>query len=552
MRQSKIKIGLLLENYSIPAWTYCAIEKAIKTDFAELTLLVFNQDQNLRRNKHSSIYDWFKRLDHFIIRPCPDASAEKKVHDLCESVKEINVNPIETNGSQTFNSTTLKKLYDSKVDVFIKLGFGLFHRDVLSTAKYGIWTFYFKDGQINQDIPSSLWKSSENKNETEAGLKKIGDKSSNDRVLCRSYFRTNKLSSVGNQNACYWNTTPFLYREIHKLSTLGENGYFAQVKIASKTTDLIHSKEHREPNILQLVPLLSSYFIRLAARYLQKGFYREQWLLLYNSTPEPNKTTSTQRYTKILPPIDRLWADPHIVKENGVYYIFIEELIYDDGKGYISLIEMDKKGKYKTPVKILERAYHLSYPFIFKWQNTYYMIPESEESNRIELYECTNFPYHWKHKMNLQEDIKAVDSTLFFHQDKWWLFTSIAEARKLSGYKCSFDHELFLFYADDFRTNQWQAHPLNPIVTDVKNARSAGKIFTAGGKIYRPAQDCSVIYGYAINFNEILVLSETEYKEQKVSSIAPHFGKNIIGTHTFARKDNITVIDAFQYRRRLF
>ncbi len=548
--KKKIKIGLFLENKYIPAWAYRTIEKTIHSDFAKLTLLVFHQNQNLQTKNHRTAHYWFNRLDHFIFSPRPDASAKKNIYDLCKLVRKITVRPVEVDGSQTFNSDDIKKLHDNKVDVFIKLGFGLLHKDVLSTAKYGIWTFYFKNGQINQDKPSNFWEYCENKNETEAGLKILGDKPSNDLILCRSWFRTNKLSSIGNQNACYWNSTPFLYREINKLSTLGEDTYFKHVKASSKALDWLHSQDYRRPNILQIVPLLSTYFVKLATRFLQKRFFREQWLLLYNSNPTPNKTTATQQYKKILPPTDRLWADPHIVEKNGVYYIFIEELMYNNGKGYISLIEMNKQGRHKAPVKVLEKDYHLSYPFVFKWENTYYMIPESEASNRIELYECTDFPYQWKHKMNLQENIKAVDSTLFFHQNKWWLFTSIAEARQLSGYKCSFDNELFLFYADDFRTNQWQAHPLNPIVTDVKNARSAGKLFIEGGKIYRPAQDCSVIYGYAINFNEVLVLSKTEYKEQKVFSITPHFGKNIIGTHTFAQINNMTVIDAFQYRCR--
>ena len=47
------------------------------------------------------------------------------------------------------------------------------------------------------------------------------------------------------------------------------------------------------------------------------------------------------------------------------------ELIYKSNKGHISVIEMDEKGNYGTPVKVIDRPYHLSYPFIFKHKENY-------------------------------------------------------------------------------------------------------------------------------------------------------------------------------------
>ncbi len=202
-----------------------------------------------------------------------------------------------------------------------------------------------------------------------------------------------------------------------------------------------------------------------------------------------------------------------------------------------------KSGNWKAPVKILEKDYHLSYPFIFNWGGKYYMIPESGENRTIDMYECVDFPYKWEFKQNLMKNITAVDTTLVQYCSKWWLFTAVTENEAAAPHV-----ELFLYYADDPFSGQWKAHPQNPIVSDVKSARPAGDLFIKDGKLFRPSQDCSKAYGYGFDLNEIEVLSETEYCERKVLSVRPEWDKKILGTHTYAKQENLTVIDAFSRR----
>jgi len=131
-----------------------------------------------------------------------------------------------------------------------------------------------------------------------------------------------------------------------------------------------------------------------------------------------------------------------------------------------------------------------------------------------------------------------VDVTVFFHQSKWWMFANIAECE---GHETL--DELFLFYADDFRTDAWTPHPLNPVVSDVRNARPAGRVFEYQGSLIRPAQDCSKGYGGAINLNRIVRLDEQHYEEVQLQTVSPSWGKNLIGLHTISIESGLTVID---------
>jgi hypothetical protein len=275
---------------------------------------------------------------------------------------------------------------------------------------------------------------------------------------------------------------------------------------------------------------------------INRFYYTNQWFLRYEIN---NMQLEVVKKDYIIPPYNKHWADPHIIKENRIYYIFIEEYIYIRRKGYIAVIEMDENGEWRGPFQVIKEKYHMSYPFVFKNEEKFYMIPETKNNNCISLYESDRFPYSWKYKMNLFENVKAVDTTLLRYNNKWWLFTNIGNEDN-STYT-----DLYLFYSDNFLTHSWIAHPFNPIVSDISRARPAGKIYECDGKLFRPSQDCSKYYGYAININRIDKLNESEYHESKIDFIKPDESTGIIGTHTYSKEDNLTVIDVMRRIPRL-
>jgi len=135
-------------------------------------------------------------------------------------------------------------------------------------------------------------------------------------------------------------------------------------------------------------------------------------------------------------------------------------------------------------------------------------------------------------------DVVAVDSTLLNYNNKWWLFTGIIE-----NFGGPSSDELFLFCSDDPIDGTWIPHPLNPIISDVRNARSAGKIYDDGNKLVRPAQNCELGYGYGISLNEILELNENQYREKTIDSIYPTWDENIKGIHTLSHDEELTFVD---------
>lgn len=265
-------------------------------------------------------------------------------------------------------------------------------------------------------------------------------------------------------------------------------------------------------------------------------FFRKQWILLLKKggNTEP---PSWDRFTPVSPPSDRLWADPFVWMYKGSYYIFCEEKLYSSDQGHIACLTLDREMNLLDNRVVLEQPYHLSYPFIFEHQEKIYMIPETEENHAIELYRCLDFPHHWTLEKTLISNIQAVDPTLLQAHGKWWLFVNLREGKKTW-------ESLHLFYADHFLSDRWIHHPRNPIIKDIRSSRPAGRIFQHNGEWIRPSQNCSVRYGYAINFNRISALTESEYSEQREWYLEPQRGQNIIGTHTWNTSGDMTAIDA--------
>jgi hypothetical protein len=296
----------------------------------------------------------------------------------------------------------------------------------------------------------------------------------------------------------------------------------------------------------------TSFISRLAEPQLLRRVWKkirflfivDQWIILI----APNtgyKSLTWSNFKSFIPPLDRFWADPFVWFHENNHYVFIEEVLYSTHHGRIVCLSLDSEMNIRSNQIVLERPYHLSYPFLFEYENQLYMVPETKSNNRIELYRCTNFPNQWEFVKTLINNVTALDATLLESHGKWWLFTYIPE----EGGSTKWD-TLHLYFADNPLSSQWTAHPLNPVVKDIHSARPAGRIFFDNGKLIRPSQDCSVRYGYAISFNQIVTLTETDYIETNQQSFKPLREKSIYATHTYNEMAGVTVIDAILRRRR--
>jgi hypothetical protein len=114
----------------------------------------------------------------------------------------------------------------------------------------------------------------------------------------------------------------------------------------------------------------------------------------------------------------------------------------------------------------------------------------------------------------------------------------------------AFDDELHLFHAQKL-LGDWQPHRRNPVKSDARSARPAGRPYWQDGALYRPAQICAPLYGSGLSINRVVRLTTEHYAERQVERVLPSRADGILGVHTINRAGNLTVVDAFTRRPRL-
>ena len=266
-------------------------------------------------------------------------------------------------------------------------------------------------------------------------------------------------------------------------------------------------------------------------------FHRRQWYLgIRPGDGDPLRPGfSTQPFQPLIPPGKTGWADPFLFGRDGRAWLFIEEIPFGK-KGVLSVMEKLPDGGWSAPRRVLEEPFHLSYPNVFEHQGQMYMIPETAGAGQVRLYRATDFPGGWVLDRVLLEDAPGTDATLLEHDGAWWMFVNL---RAPGG--SSWD-ELHLFRGES-RLGPFHPHPLNPVVSDVRRARPAGRIIRRGGRIFRPAQDCSWWYGRALAVMEITRLDETGYEERPAARLEPQLIAGSFCLHAFEAEGALEIVD---------
>lgn len=232
----------------------------------------------------------------------------------------------------------------------------------------------------------------------------------------------------------------------------------------------------------------------------------------------------------------RFYADPFVLRHDGAFHVFVEEYPYSTGKGVVSWLTIDDAGKASAPRIVLERPYHLSYPFVFEHGGQVYMVPETHKARRVEIYRADPFPHRWVFEGILIDDIEATDATLVADCGRLWLFAAVADAGASTW------DSLCLFSSDKL-LGKWRPHHRNPVLVDARAARPAGAMVRANGRLWRVAQDCSRIYGGGLAFCAIDRLDDEDYAQSVVKTLAPPPSVRARGIHTLNCAGALEVFD---------
>ena len=548
LKKNKLKIGLILEDSSRPVWISDLINDINESSFLSANVTLISEsnitESKTDRSWRHALYSLYVKLEDYRwagksedYQTIDDAVSANETSELLIKLSEPDNKEIET-----------VKGHD--LDVLLNLTSNSISEKLMTATKAGIWSLRYCNGETKkQTFPVGFWEAYNGDATMECSLNASIPGAITDRQLQRTLFATDDRASARmNRNKAYRISRNVVLRKLNQLHESGLNVFLdAHSHEATANTLKSHSDDFQlqKPGNVRMSRFFSMKLLNSLKMRIMNSLFTEQWAMRYRLSD--GLSMDFRRFEKLTPPQGGLWADPFITHFEEKYHLFFEDAISDKENADISVMTIEEDGTLSDPKPCLIRPYHLSYPFVFFWEGEHYMIPESKSNNAIELYKAKKFPDQWEFHSNLMKDVEAVDTTLLFHNNKWWLFANFKPKKWIS-----INNELSIFYADSPLSKDWTPHPMNPVVSDVRSARPAGRIYEQDGKLIRPSQDSSVRYGYGLRLNEIVTLSETSYQEREIDFIEPKWEKMLRGTHTLAHAKNLTVIDVLEWRFRYF
>lgn len=294
----------------------------------------------------------------------------------------------------------------------------------------------------------------------------------------------------------------------------------------------------RSPSTLRYLVRTTRKIGRRTAEFLlEKARLRPRMWLLKHGHGDPSDA-DLEAAKEILPPRNRFWADPFLFEHEGASFVFYEDYDYRTRRGVISVARLEG-GDFKPLGTALATNYHLSYPFVFRRGEEIFMLPETNQIHRIEIWRCRSFPLEWELHATALEGIRSADSVIATVDGATWLFTNIAS--DATGDHCT---ELYIYRIDGPDLNHVEPHKANPVVIDSRYARSGGRVFQHEGVLIRSAQDNSHgAYGYGVRLMRIEELTLEVYRETVFRDLASGTGR-YCGAHHIDFQGGAYIMDA--------
>lgn len=513
-----------------PAWQAAALRALMGVSGVELALLIvrvpeggpsrFDRLRDLRR----LLWTLFNK--GYVER----RSRASRLVDLSEDLAGVPAVACRTDPvgehAERFADADLATIAAHDLDVILRFGFGVLRGDILTVARYGVWSFHHGDEREYRGRPPAFWELVEGRPVVGSILQRLTERLDGGIVLHRGCF----------------GVTPHSYRRTRDDAFFGSSVWPSIVarQILLGDTSMLEASPSRTVAPIRHEPtnwVVLRFVLRQAwafGRAQASGLLRAaKWTVGVADAP-------IQAFVGGAPTINwldeqpgsRYFADPFGIEQDGRTVVLVEDYDHATHRGVISVVDL---GGGASPVAVLDAGVHTSYPYLFAHDDEIYCVPETYQANEVRLYRALELPTRWQLVGTLLEGFPALDATVFAHDGRWWLFCTNRDDAP--------NAKLLVFHAPALRA-PWEAHALNPVKTDVRSARPAGTPFLYDGRLHRPAQDASESYGGGIAITRVDVLTPTHFSEEVVERIRPSSTDRYRdGLHTLSSIGGRTLVD---------
>lgn len=508
----KVRAALIVDGNEIKSWQRAALEGA--ADLLDVQLVLSCTNTRIKRRLWRNFLYYI--LNFFSLRN----SLTRRVSGYFSDVRVLGFESDYDGAWQVIPATVVDELRRLDIDVVVKFGMSLLRIDG-PLAGVDILSFHHGDPESYRGRPAGFYELYQNADRVGIIVQRISNKLDAGDVYARGYSKICYHSYKKTAENFYHNSR-FLLRK-------------AIINYQNKTPVILNNlgPNYRLPSNWLVLKFLFRIFFRKLMRLSYGAFVEKKWGVVVYENMVFDTDLKLNVKDGVCAPIPAsyvFYADPFFGGQGSC--IRVEAL--DKRTGLGDIVQLDAKTLELE--RVLLKGKHYSYPFSFVDDGNSYIIPEAAgHSSPFYLKEScgeggVNFEVS---KLQGLESESLVDGTLFNRDGVYYFFC---------GYSNQAANTLQLFTSRKI-DGPYAKHPACPIVIDPKSARMAGRIIENDGKIYRLGQNNCRGYGDGITVSEIVLLSESSYKEVSIGEVR---FEDACGPHTLDIYDGNMVLDFYK------
>lgn len=539
---SRLRFGILCDGPEVERWQAQCIEHLLAIEGIELALVVQKfPSARSRWHMRARLFGphalWWL-YDHLYVSKRSRARQRVDLTLRLARVPKVECRvTTDRHGSESLDDRDLETIRAYELDLMVKLGLGALRGRVLDAARLGVWSFRHSDEQERTGRPPLFWELYHGDPITVGSLERLEGPQTTREVLQRGVLKTYRHSFIRSLDSLYFAGVDWPAGVVRRLQA----GCSIHVSDSSGLDERRAAGAPENRDTLRFAARLARNF---AAELFEFVFRDSQWNVGIVEGPVQAFLGGERPPVRWLPEPSRTrcLADPFGIRQDGTLTLLVEDFDHRTRRGQIASIQASDEGRCSQPVAVIRAPVHLAYPYLVTHGDEVYCVPDmGHHGKEVALYRAVDFPGKWERVATLISDFAALDSTIFQHEDRWWLLCTNRETGA--------DSKLYAWYADELM-GPWVPHAANPLKIDIRSSRPAGRPFVHEGQLYRPAQDCSRTYGGAVTINRICLLTLTEFEEVPVARVEPYGSSRYpAGLHTLNGVGDLTLIDG---KRRIF
>lgn len=254
-----------------------------------------------------------------------------------------------------------------------------------------------------------------------------------------------------------------------------------------------------------------------------------------------NKNNRKEPPFTVVENTDDYWfADPLLFTSKLGTFLFVEAYSKERHKGELGVFDIIN-GCARNFRNIISTPTHMSYPFVFEYNNDYYMIPETGAAKEISLYKASVFPDKWDKICVLKSNVVYRDSTVYLDTDN---SIKMITYRQEGSNRFNIKYYVELYGLD---MGNFKLHLISSFRDKKKQQRPAGHVIKKDGVLYRLCQKCNRAYGESIIVyrmdNSVELSNDHKVSELRGQNIQLNNGEHAILLHTYSQAGSVEVID---------